>query len=63
MLQSFVNNVPAAVAMFDKDLNHVSVSKDGNKSFTKKTRILLEKIYSVFTLMCRKKEKKFMKMH
>ncbi len=27
MLQSFINNVPASVAMFDKNLNHVSVSK------------------------------------
>ncbi|KIC63437.1 response regulator [Chryseobacterium taiwanense] len=48
MLQSFVNNVPAAVAMFDKDLNHVSVSKRWKDEFHQDSQDLIGK--NLFTI-------------
>lgn len=48
MLQSFVNNVPAAVAMFDKDLNHVSVSKRWKDEFHQDNQDLIGK--NLFTI-------------
>ncbi|MCE3076577.1 response regulator [Chryseobacterium gwangjuense] len=49
MLQSFVNNVPAAVAMFDKDLNHVSVSKRWKKEFHQDNQDIIGKnLFSIY---------------
>jgi len=48
MLRSFVNNVPAAVAMFDNDLNHVSVSKRWKEEFHQEDQNLIGK--NLFTI-------------
>jgi PAS domain S-box-containing protein len=49
MLQSFVNNVPAAVAMFDKDLNHVSVSKRWKQEFHQENQDIIGKnLFSIY---------------
>lgn len=49
MLQSFVNNVPAAVAMFDKDLNHVSVSKRWKVEFHQENQDIIGKnLFSIY---------------
>ncbi|WP_177761655.1 response regulator [Flavobacterium sp. I3-2] len=41
MLQAFVKDVPAAVAMFDTDLNYITVSKQWSDEFNKDNRNLI----------------------
>ena len=49
MLKSFVDNVPAAVAMFDNDLNHAYVSNRWKEEFNILEKDLIGKnLYSIF---------------
>ena len=49
MLKSFVENVPAAVAMFDHDLNHAYVSKRWKEEFNVPEKDLIGKnLYSIY---------------
>jgi PAS domain S-box-containing protein len=49
MLQAFVSNVPAAVAMLDTDLNHLSVSNRWLEEFNLNASSISEKnLYSIF---------------
>ncbi|MCI3937275.1 response regulator [Chryseobacterium aahli] len=49
MLQSFVTYVPTAVAMFDKDLNYLSISSSWKNEFQMKDRELIgENIFAIF---------------
>lgn len=49
MLKSFVDNVPAAVAMFDNDLNHAYVSKRWKEEFNVPEKDLIGKnLYSIY---------------
>ena len=43
MLQAFVKDVPAAVAMFDSNLNYITVSKQWNDDFNKENKKLVGK--------------------
>ena len=48
MLQSFVNYVPTAVAMFDNDLNYLAVSKSWTDEFSmNRTEIIAKNIFAV----------------
>lgn len=58
MLQSFVNNVPAAVAMFDKDLNHVSVSKRWKDEFHLNDQdIIGENLFTIYPNVSEERQK------
>jgi len=49
MLQSFISNVPASVAMFDKDLNYLSVSKRWTEEFYNDyTEIEGKNLYTIY---------------